>query len=353
MNERYHGLDFTRAVLMFLGIFYHSALIFHVNKGWLITAKDSSEFFSFITAFLHAFRMEAFYILAGFFFFLLLEKKPLKVVLMSRVKVILIPLFFVGFTLNFVMNNLSVNRDYTYDLNYILNGEWLGHLWFIGNLFVYYFIALLFKNPLLKFKTDNKIVITVVSLLLVPFMSVILSSIGVKIEPSAFIFVKFVYFFKYFPYFIFGMYFYICRDSVFNLMTVKVLLLLFFLVCLSLLVIHQFDSFNNAKVYKILTFFYSGYIGFSSLIILNFCFSKGNVYLQRVVESSYSVYLLHQPIILILFYFVFSKTNLNIYVTYSLLCFFTLVLSFSLHYYLIKNNALSLLLFNGKSLNKK
>lgn len=59
---------------MFLGIPYHAALFFSVS-GWVVRSTETSAIFDFLLNLSHAFRMPAFYCLAGFFSGLLLTRR--------------------------------------------------------------------------------------------------------------------------------------------------------------------------------------------------------------------------------------------------------------------------------------
>ncbi|KYL34309.1 hypothetical protein A2I98_12240 [Pseudoalteromonas agarivorans] len=76
--QRLHGIDFCRAVFMILGLFYHTALIYNDGYVWRVSSSDNSIFFNYISNFIHAFRMEAFYIISGFFYLLVYTKKKRK-----------------------------------------------------------------------------------------------------------------------------------------------------------------------------------------------------------------------------------------------------------------------------------
>jgi hypothetical protein len=46
MNTRYLGLDFARAILMLLGIFYHSSLIYINDGQWHVSHSQHSQLFN-------------------------------------------------------------------------------------------------------------------------------------------------------------------------------------------------------------------------------------------------------------------------------------------------------------------
>jgi len=65
--HRLHGIDFFRAVLMILGLFYHTALIYNDGYVWRVPLAESYLFFNYISDFINTFRMETFYIISVFF----------------------------------------------------------------------------------------------------------------------------------------------------------------------------------------------------------------------------------------------------------------------------------------------
>ncbi len=75
-GERLHALDNLRAVMMWLGIVLHVAVIYMVvplHMPWHDT--QTSGFADFLVLLIHNFRMPLFFILAGFFVALLVQKR--------------------------------------------------------------------------------------------------------------------------------------------------------------------------------------------------------------------------------------------------------------------------------------
>ena len=68
-NRRYHDLDFVRAAAMLLGLLLHVCIFFMPPEKYFWASGDyngdvlNSQFLSFI----HLFRMQLFFLLAGFF----------------------------------------------------------------------------------------------------------------------------------------------------------------------------------------------------------------------------------------------------------------------------------------------
>ena len=76
--ERLHALDALRALAMFLGVVLHAALGFMTFDVPFTPVMDASRsvVFDIIVFFTHAFRMQAFFVVAGYFAALLLARRP-------------------------------------------------------------------------------------------------------------------------------------------------------------------------------------------------------------------------------------------------------------------------------------
>jgi glucans biosynthesis protein C len=75
-SQRLHALDNLRALMMWLGIVLHVAVIYMVRDAplpWRDDARTPAA--DLLVAFIHAFRMPVFFILAGFFVALLLQSR--------------------------------------------------------------------------------------------------------------------------------------------------------------------------------------------------------------------------------------------------------------------------------------
>src|SRR5688572_27420147 len=97
-DRRYYGLDALRGSMMLLGVVLHAATLYlaapppHVP---IITDPNNSLVMDAIFELIHAFRMPAFFALAGFFTALLVEKRGVKGALQNRAARIALP-FVVG-----------------------------------------------------------------------------------------------------------------------------------------------------------------------------------------------------------------------------------------------------------------
>jgi hypothetical protein len=94
-TERIHSLDSLRAIMMLLGLVIHSALTYGVvdyGSGWSLKDTGATHLSNdYIASFVHAFRMQIFFVVAGFFGALLFyERLPLKMV-KNRISRIVLP----------------------------------------------------------------------------------------------------------------------------------------------------------------------------------------------------------------------------------------------------------------------
>ena len=92
-GERYHALDAVRGGVLMLGVFFHSTLSFLPgDQMWLVMDASRSAELSVLFFTLHIFRMTVFFVLAGFFGRLLLERLGAGAFVMNRAKRIAMPL---------------------------------------------------------------------------------------------------------------------------------------------------------------------------------------------------------------------------------------------------------------------
>lgn len=149
-KKHLHSIDALRGFLAFLGILLHAGLFYmlasaiapHLHAD--IKPHPGSLFFNGLVVIIHIFRMPAFYLIAGFFSYLTLQKWGVFHFIHRRFKRITIPflIFLVGPSLPILMYALVNNNSKL--LQYVSsNLQDLSYLWFLYYLMMMYVIALM------------------------------------------------------------------------------------------------------------------------------------------------------------------------------------------------------------------
>src|SRR5262245_66161826 len=83
--ERFHSLDALRAFALLLGVFFHSLMAYILPPGiWAVGTKAPSTSLFWFVYYSHCFRMEVFFLLAGFFARLVMQKRDVSAFLHDR-----------------------------------------------------------------------------------------------------------------------------------------------------------------------------------------------------------------------------------------------------------------------------
>ncbi|MEX0900072.1 MAG: acyltransferase family protein [Gammaproteobacteria bacterium] len=136
---RIHYMDAMRAVLMMLGIVLHSAQVFNPANGWVIHSAHTFPLAGWLVEGIALFRMPAFFIVAGFFCLLSMQKYNARDFAVMRVERLAVPLFVCALLLNSVQTSILAGYgSLDFELfAYLANGKWMSHLWFLNHLLVY------------------------------------------------------------------------------------------------------------------------------------------------------------------------------------------------------------------------
>ncbi len=139
-ERRQPGLDVVRASAMLLGVAFHAAWAYVPDIApWYVVADQSSHpAFVFFTSAVHAFRMEVFFTLAGYFSHLLLERRGVGGFVRDRARRLVVP-FVVA--LPFTIGADWALRQWLHARGQFcpfgLGVRWMpGHLWFLEVLFL-------------------------------------------------------------------------------------------------------------------------------------------------------------------------------------------------------------------------
>lgn len=166
-ESRYGSLDALRAFCMFLGVLLHAAMAYMIFPYEKSIKDPLHQHIAYDVSFflIHGFRMQLFYIIAGFFFRLLYLKIGEAAFIKHRIQRIFLP-FLVGlFTILPITFLPGVVQDVTNGGAHLTMGDiqqivrdifvWRGplHLWFLYYLLLFYAIGILLKkfvSPLLN-----------------------------------------------------------------------------------------------------------------------------------------------------------------------------------------------------------
>lgn len=198
MQQRYHSLDFLRAIMMFLGIVLHGAQMYLAELPIVDYYLDPMRSVSMDATLIiiNTFRMPIFFFLSGFFIALLIDKRDIKGMLTNRLKRIAMPFIVLLLPLSIIMGGLQIlganwlaTKTITLDLNIIDNPMKLvdktHNLWFLYYLTMHFLsltaVAVVWKQLI---RSTNKTPLTIKTnnwLLLVgamAMMSLLLALIG-------------------------------------------------------------------------------------------------------------------------------------------------------------------------------
>lgn len=155
-GHRYHSLDALRAAMMLLGIVLHSAVNYAVvplGEAWPYKDPQTNGVFDLLVVFIHLFRMPVFFVAAGFFGALLMERDGVRAFVANRARRVLLPL-----ALFWPIVVPAIGAGFLYattragsplDMAAMGSGSFLrrpvlGHLWFLWDLTLFYAAVALF-----------------------------------------------------------------------------------------------------------------------------------------------------------------------------------------------------------------
>jgi peptidoglycan/LPS O-acetylase OafA/YrhL len=162
-TDRLHALDAVRAYALLLGVVLHSVAGFLHDfpiPAWVDTPSTTAAVIYYV---IHVFRMSAFFLMAGFFARMIVERRGVKAFVKDRAKRIGIPLFLfgpvtlilmsVGFFLGALVHGVAYLQKFGAEMQAAqaaqqaaahggpLDGI-LAHLWFLYYLLIFYALAL-------------------------------------------------------------------------------------------------------------------------------------------------------------------------------------------------------------------
>lgn len=344
-HTRFHDMDFCRAIFMYCGILFHCGLIYGSGQDWRVVSDQTSGLLGLLSNFLHHFRMEAFYLVSGFFYALIFAKGRANF-LQERVTRALVPMLVVGFTLNFAMNYLSDNRHYQFNLDYFISGKWQAHLWFLGNLIVYFVVSIGLIKKLTALDLKDKPQTLVRNILVLFALALIAQAVSNALSFTTVLFVNFGYLFYFYAFFVMGLIAFIQREAFYQLVKVK-----WFLVYLSMyallqglcIVFSEWDPMVKAFIKQVSHL----PLMLAAFAFLCFVGSRKSKFIRFISDASYTIYLFHQPLLIIFYVYLFAHIQLGAIYEYVLLVTLVLLVSSLIHIYIVERFKLAKFLLNG------
>jgi len=345
LNERFHQMDFCRAVFMYCGLLFHCGLIYGSGHSWRVESDETIRLFFYLSNFLHHFRMEAFYVVGGFFYLLIYQKHRPNFLLEKLIRAA-VPMIVVGVTLNIAMNHLSVNQNYALNLDYLMTGKWLSHLWFLGNLIVYFVLALpicAYMHQMERFNGRAYFVGVLCMLLALAVSGQLMAN---YLELKSWLFINLNYLVYFFSYFLMGVVAFQYRTLFISMLHIKRLPLFFSCYVILQLATKLYSDMNDTllEVIKLASHFPLMLAAFSLLCFLGRGESK---WVRKFSDASYTIYLLHQPLLIFFYLGIFQWVQLGAVSEYLMLVFLVFGVSFYSHLYLVDNSVSLKFALNG------
>lgn len=338
ISERIIGFDALRAVMVILLFVVHSGVSFmHTNlEGqWFYQDNSTSIFFDGMVSFLHAFRLPIFFLLAGFLNVKTIYSENFKDYFSKKTKRILIPFLIVLLSITPLVNSLFAllnHQSSIFSLNILFPispdnpiGLTTGYVWFLYYLFLFMIIHYLLSKLNLKNLSRLNLGLFFQLFLLLIIVSSLLYFQRENTLSGEYNFIpSFFSFTAYFSFYFLGVSFGKNAESLKKI--AKWTWLFFFLGFISvslfigigyLKIIHSENvlSFDiRSMITSVFTsiLFTLGSIGFAIRY-----YTKPLTFINYVSKSSYFIYLIHFPIVLLSLKLV-SNLNYGALIKFSL-----------------------------------
>nr|WP_277815192.1 acyltransferase family protein [Aquisalinus flavus] len=144
-------MDSARSVLMMMVVIVHAGAVFDVEGYWLVTADNPRIWITTLIEFIALFNVEGFFVVSGIFTVMTAKRHGAAALGDRRLKRLLVPLLTTAIVLNvpfsLMMRQQGLADQPVFSLGY-LSGGWVLHLWFLVNL-VFYTMIMRVSLPVL------------------------------------------------------------------------------------------------------------------------------------------------------------------------------------------------------------
>ncbi len=361
-EERLYYLDGLRGFLIILVVLLHSSRVYSPSQSWLIYSQNNSVVIDYLMSLLSLLCMPTFFMIAGYFAVISFKHSHSNGFLSKRISRLLIPLVTIALTLNILQAYILVAfgwKDYNIG-QYISNGDWIQHLWFIINLIVYTVISYIFiryckvQTRKTLIYVSKKLVATSLYgiLFFLPLLSIGLMVI-MQIIPSFFLGINISSIILEMPYYLFGILLFSNKNLLNKFSSISVLVSVI-MIALSLVIVKNIKGID--VIYFKLAYYYFNVLG--TWFLASFVFTIFRKHLNRksrlifnISDASYTIYLLHH-VLVIAIGIILIKLNIGTMVGLLILFVSSVLLSYIIHRKVILRNSLFKLLINGQKSKK-
>ncbi len=334
---RKYYLDTLRLLAILIVIILHIFLIYSSLPYYI--KQGNSDFLTYIIILFLVWLMPLLFTIAGITSFYSLKKRSVGEYLKERVQRLLIPFISAMLILNPILSfyglkfheNIQINYLEFYpiffkitDLTGYDGGLTLGPAWFILFLFIVSCLAVPVILLLRKYKVDlsNKdfSIFTIILMGLIPviFYPILTSGEGKSLGMS-------------FAFFLLGYYLLSNNNVMIKLDKNKFLMVVLTFIMTSIFIIGIIYLKN---VFEPITFYYQVFLGWIWILLLliigKIFLNKTNNAIQYLSESSFTIYIFHETILVAVAYYIIQITS-NIYI--QMLLIFILTISLSIGFY--------------------
>ncbi|MFT7088364.1 MAG: glucan biosynthesis protein C [Glaciecola sp.] len=358
---RYLYLDNLRAVLMVLGLVLHTCAAFSADQYWLVSYTQSLPWAYAAADAIHIFRMPLFFMVSGFFAFVLLQKQSVRNFCLTKVKRIGWPLISVLLLINipsfYILSYVSGLAQYTY----VNAGDFAGHLWFLINLLVYFcayacihFVVARIRPPEDKLRAAMFMLLILLTIPIFHLCILALNKVGIPIYSSLPVIGSIYSIFSYLDYFLIGV--------MFALLTHQSMLLVLasymgVLVFLPLLLIGALPWWLPSII-NVITLPYIEHIQAITVSLFvwlgaTLIFATQSWWSKGLSAASYSIYLFHHAIIIALVLGLNTINHaanivINPYLAFTLVLGLSFAFTVFIHFLVVTRSTKLQLMFNGR-----
>ncbi|MBT1450657.1 acyltransferase family protein [Glaciecola sp. XM2] len=349
---------------MMLGIVLHSAAVFSTHEYWLVSYERTSIYFDWLISTIHTFRMPLFFMIAGFFALMLLQRYKTRKFITNRTNRIVVP-FISAFLLLNPFQNLLMSMYYQQleaPKNYFIEYS-ISHLWFLVNLMGYCILLWLGIMVMRSLRIKVKILrlpkqAFLAAVLIFPIFNISVlaaGNLGVHIYEDLVLLGQPVTFMYYLAFFLFGAVIFLYKPWVELIETNRFIYLS--LTIAALLVMGSLFEMIPAEPEGIFLKIGREYLEtISILLICLFLWSffarllkASSKVMKYLSEASYTVYLFHH-ILVVAFVILINLNGINAHPAILFTCLVALVFisSLAIHQFVIMRVSRLRFMFNGR-----